>query len=82
MEPIIKIFTGKHIDISKLIAVTEPYQNGSSICFEMWFQLMDQPICYGEAYYSFKNPNNPLQQVKDNVDELILLWKQYKNELK
>jgi hypothetical protein len=60
---IIKAFTGKHIDLSKIVAIsdaeyheTRGYGEGY-VCFYIYFQLLDSPIEYqrrlGQCDYGY-----------------------------
>lgn len=91
MSPIIKTFFGKHIDLDKLIAISEVKPSGyNSVYFEMWFQLQDKPIIHDENFLGRYDeyPNMTayhnavvapeIIKLQAKVDELIQVWKNHK----
>ena len=51
MESIVKIFTGKHIDLSKIISISDAYidrmgSEGWFVGFNIICQLRDEPLSY------------------------------------
>lgn len=65
MNPIVKIFTGKHIDLSKIVSISDAEffnrmgSGGWSVGFEIECQLLDKPIRYERSLaadeYKFDN---------------------------
>jgi hypothetical protein len=54
---IYKTFTGKYIDIDRLISISDAYfereQHGYMIVFDMHFQLLEKPIRYHEFFFHY-----------------------------
>lgn len=56
MESIVKIFTGRHIDLSKIVSITDAYfinrmgSGGYFVGFEIECQLLEKPIEFEKSF--------------------------------
>lgn len=88
MSRIIKTDFGFHIDLDKIVTISDPVENFDSFgwfyCFVIRCQLSDKPIiayCYlskGGAYFMSELKGENLQKVNDFKEKhanLIKLWK-------
>jgi len=64
---IYKMFTGNHIDLSKVVDISAPWfedrmgRGGYYAGFDITFQLMDNPVSYG---FDVSGPNSVLGEVE------------------
>jgi len=47
------MFTGHHIDLSKILSISEAKRENNSFCFDIHFQLRDSPVVYWIDPYDY-----------------------------
>lgn len=82
MEPIYKMFTGQHIDLDKIVTISdakliEPDGWASSVSFHIIVQLQDNPLSYSYQIED-NDTDKTLSSIQEKIDNLIQVWKEYK----
>lgn len=76
MESIYKTKTGKYVDLSKVVAISEvEFMGGNGYGFSVYFQLCEKPVQFIYYFESMKQENI------DCREELIINWKAFKGEI-
>jgi hypothetical protein len=79
---IVKTFFGTHIDLSKVVAISDVFQDHEyhtcGIAFAITVQLRDAPIIYSELCpcENFKPHPEAIAALQEKVDGLIEQWRQ------
>lgn len=92
LNPIIQIFTGQHIDLSKVLSIGNAIDKPRcSIYFYIYFQLQDKPVAFycpetgdhdkaidapGTSEF-FKGREYEIKTFQSQIDELIEVWKKF-----
>jgi hypothetical protein len=83
---IIKAFIGRHIDLSKIVAISDAYivpstgHGATYIYFEIHIQLLDAPIKYHRTLWPRIKPDEEeLEILQAEIDDLVEQWKKVAN---
>lgn len=77
---IYKTCFGKHIDLSKIISISDAYRAYDAfpmMKFEIYCQLLDEPIIF-RNHNHFNTIEEGLADFQQKIDELIKVWKAFK----
>lgn len=84
-ERIVKIFTGRHIDLESIISISDAridYTTTGCPYFTITCRLLDKPIYYyRDLDWGISDHDERRDKGKENlqkqIDELIIMWKNY-----
>lgn len=82
-----RTFWGTHIDLDKIVAITNAYDIGATaVGFSIYFQLCDKPLDYKDHVLDqlcndwFNDVLKPaVAKLQKEVDALIAVWSAYKD---
>lgn len=77
IDPIYKTFTGTHIDLSKILSISKPYEENGYYYTNIVFQLFDKPVCiYVDKYNDIEIKS--LEDFEKEIEKLISVWRTWR----
>ena len=79
---IYKTWFGKHIDLSKVVSISSPYQidHRGHIGFKIYCQLLENPIVH-RTFFQWNLDNGyelKEKELQQKINELVEVWKKFK----